>query len=95
MTFVERMILSVKVRANDAGRCESRPHKKRRVNEVIIGTCHSVMAPERVADIMGVGLDKAKLLMKRTTQKGVRTAVYPMFRKYRTDTISTPQKQIP
>ena len=46
-----------------------------------------MVTPERVADVMGVGIGKAKLLMKKTTQKGVRTAVYPVFRRYRTDTI--------
>ena len=60
----------------------------------MVGTRHSVVTPEQVADVMGAGLDKAKLLMKRTTQKGVRTAVYPMFCKYRTDTIRLKSKYL-
>ena len=60
----------------------------------MVGTRHSVVTPEQVADVMGAGLDKAKLLMKRTTQKGVRTAVYPVFRKYRTDTTRLKSKYL-
>ena len=65
--LVERMLSSVKVRVDDAGTRKSRLHKKRRVNKVIIGTRHSVVTPEQVADVMGAGVDKAKLLMKGTT----------------------------
>ena len=36
---------------------------------------------------MGIGIDKAMKLLKVSTQKGVRTAVHPIHRRYRTDHI--------
>ena len=85
--LLERMIASVKVRADTAGTRKARVHRKRTIGKVVIGTRHSVVTPERVADVMGIGIDKAKHLLKNTTQKGVRTAVYPIHKRYRTDTI--------
>ena len=48
--LVERMISSVKIKADETGTRKSRLHKKRRINKVVIGTHHSVVTPERVAD---------------------------------------------
>ena len=86
-TLLERMIASVKVTADTAGTKKARGHRKRFIGKVAIGTRHSVVTPERVADVMGIGIEKAKHMMKKTTQRGVRTAVYPIHKRYRTDTI--------
>jgi len=48
-------------------------------------TQHSSVTPERVSRLFGVGLNKAKDLLRVTTQRGVRTAVHPITRRYRVD----------
>ena len=67
--LLERMIASVKVKADTSGTIKTRLHCKKTIGTVVIGTCHSAVTPERVADVMGIGIDKAKHLMRKTTQK--------------------------
>ena len=78
--FAKRMIESVHVESRDdqasAMRCAS---------EVISNTRHSVITPERVSRVFGVGLNAAKQTIAVTTQKGVRRALHPLNRRYRVD----------
>ena len=85
----ERLVSTVKVSQRVKQRPQKvPPHKKRPViRKMVANTRHSVITPEHVAKIMHMGLDKAKNLLKVTTQKGVRTAVHPIHRRYRTDHI--------
>ena len=56
-----------------------------RVSEVVSKERHSKHTPERVSEIIGCGSDEAKQILGITTQNLIRTAVYPLFRKYRND----------
>ena len=49
---------------------------------------HSPVTPERVSDIFGCGLQTAKETIRVTTQLGIRSAVHPLRRRYRTDLLS-------
>ena len=61
-------------------------HKaKRRTKRVTATARHSNITPERIAMVMNVSLEKAKNMMRVTTQKGIRTAVHPIHRRYRVD----------
>ena len=60
-----------------------------RVSEVVSKERHSKHTPERVGEIIGCGFDKAKQILGITTQNLIRTAVYPLFRKYRNATSGT------
>ena len=56
--------------------------------KVIANTRHSVISPEHVARMMNVGLDKAKEILRVTTQNEVYTAIHPIHRRYKTDHIN-------
>jgi len=70
----ERMISAVHV-TTDA----------RTAQELLSSTRHSKFTVEHVSKLFNVGIDKAKEILFTTTQKGVRTAVQPLNRRYRVD----------
>ena len=49
---------------------------------------HSKVTPERVSEIFGCGIETAKETIRVTTQHGVRSAIHPLRRRYRTDLLS-------
>jgi hypothetical protein len=55
------------------------------VSSAMINTRHSAVTPERASRLFGIGLNKAKDLLRVTTQRGIRTAVHPITRRYRVD----------
>ena len=58
------------------------------VGSTIITQRHSSVTPECVADIFGCGIETAKQTICITTQHGVRSALHPLKRRYRTDLLS-------
>ena len=46
---------------------------------------HSKVGPEELARKWNIGLESAKRTLQVTTQRGVRTAVHPLHRRYRVD----------
>ena len=46
---------------------------------------HSSLTPENLASKWNIGLDTAKRAIQVTTQRGVRTAIHPLHRRYRVD----------
>lgn len=46
---------------------------------------HTTITPEELAKKFGCGLETAKKTLKATTQMGIRHAVHPLSRRYRTD----------
>ena len=48
---------------------------------------HSIHSPETLSRLWNVGIETAKRTMRATTQKGIRQALHPIFRRYRTDHI--------
>ena len=81
----ERLVSTVKIsRKPKQQALKLLPHKKRLViRKMVANTRYSVITSEHVARMMHIGLDKAKSLLKVTMQKGVRTAVHPIHRRYR------------
>lgn len=51
-------------------------------------TRHSAVSPEELSKKWKVGLKTAKDTLQRTTQMGVRSAVHPLRRRYRTDLLT-------
>lgn len=82
----ERMIASVRV--NHVGSKRGRPKDNmipRKARKTITQSRHSVITPEHLARMHGIGLDKAKTMLRVTTQKGIRTAKHPIHKRYRVD----------
>ncbi len=52
------------------------------LQEVMSKTRHSIYTPDHVSRVFNLGLDKSKTTLLVTTQKGVRTAVHPIHRRY-------------
>ena len=46
---------------------------------------HSPITPEEVSQKFAIGLDTAKKTIQVTTQRGIRHAIHPIHRRYRTD----------
>ena len=55
---------------------------------------HSPITPEEVAKKFGIGLDTAKKTLQVTTQRGIRHAIHPIHRHYRTDHLDLHRKRL-
>ena len=55
------------------------------LSKVVTDHRHSPITSEEVSIKFGVGLETAKKTLQVTTQRGVRHAVHPIHRHYRTD----------
>ena len=64
------------------------------VGSTMITQRHSAVTPERISDIFGCGLETAKATLRVTTQHGVRSAVHPLRRRYRTDLLSLKYRRL-
>ena len=49
---------------------------------------HCNISPESLSEKLQIGLNTARDTLKVTTQHGIRQAVHPITRRYRTDTMS-------
>lgn len=93
----ERLIASVRIQRKEStvavkrATAEGGPTKRllhranRSMSKVRANARHSSITVEHIARTMRIGIDKAKQMLKATTQKGVRTAVHPITRRYRVD----------
>ena len=57
----------------------------RKVSATGSKTRHSIVSPEELSRKWRVGNNTARETLKATTQRGIRTAVHPLTRRYRTD----------
>ena len=83
---IVKMVASLPIRKSSAKvkSDEKKTHKAKRVSKRITATSrHSTITPERVAKVMNISVEKAKQMLKVTTQKGIRTAVRPIHKRYR------------
>eukprot|EP00956_Cyclotella_meneghiniana_P012523 scaffold17820_cov42-Cyclotella_meneghiniana.AAC.5 len=78
-TFAQCLIESVHVES----RQDIDTTDNRSAAEVVSNTRHSVITPERVSQVFGVGLNTAEQTITVTTQKGIRRAIHPLNRRYR------------
>ena len=84
----ERLVSSVRVEYPRSKRTDKKitAHGKgRSIRKIVANTRHSVITPEHLAQNLNIRLDKAKLMLHVTTQKGIRTEVHPIHRRYRVD----------
>ena len=71
-----------------------RVHDYRTVHAVAVQQRHSEVNPEALAAKWKIGLQAAKDTLKVTTQYGIRHAVHPLKRRYRTDHMSLSYRQL-
>jgi hypothetical protein len=55
------------------------------IQEISSDTRHSKVTPQHLARAWKIGLEKAKEMLRVTTQKGIRYAIHPIRRRYRVD----------
>ena len=67
---------------------ENNQDDSRKVSAIGSKTRHSIASPEELSRKLRVGINTAREILKATTQRGIRTAVYPLTRRYRTDHFS-------
>ena len=86
-TMYERLVSSVRVTYPRSKRASSKANGKRprKANKALSNARHSIVTPEHLARTLTIGLDKAKQMLRVTTQKGIRTATHPIHRQYRVD----------
>ena len=71
------------------------PHKKgRTMGKVTARSRHSKITPEHIAKLMNISLEKAKQMLKVTTQENIRTAINPITRRYRVDHLTLRTNQL-
>ena len=75
----ERIIANINVTYDDAD------VPKRRT--LISSERHLGISPENIAELWGIGYNRAKITIEATTQRGTRSALLPLSRRYRADRI--------
>ena len=55
---------------------------------------HSPVTAENLSRMWNVGLDTARRTLRATTQQGIRTAIHPITRRYRTDQLHLHRKRL-
>lgn len=73
---------------------EERTFDRMMVSRLVTTKRHSEITPEEVSKKFGVGLETAKDTLKVTTQRGIRHAVHPIHRRYRTDHLDLHRKRL-
>ena len=86
-TMYERLVSSVRVTYPTSKRKPSKANGStpRKASKALSNSRHSKVTPEHLARTLNIGLDKAKQMLRVTTQKGIRTATHPIHRRYRVD----------
>ena len=70
----ERVVSSVRVEYPRLKRTDKKitAHgKESSIRKIVTNTQHSVITPEHLTRTLNIGLDKAKLMLRVTTQKGI------------------------
>jgi transposase len=94
---MQRLIASVKVarcynnKALEEGGTKETNFK---VSAVDTRTRHTELSVKEVSRKFGVGLETARKTLKATTQYGIRHAVHPLSRRYRTDIMQSKRQQL-
>ena len=57
-------------------------------------TRHSKVTPAEVSRTLGIGLETATKTLNMTTQRGIRTAIHPITRRYRVDHLALNRKRL-
>jgi len=79
-TMYPRLVIAVRVHNAD------RTDESRQIGSAIVSDRrHSVVSGDELAKKLRIGINTAKLTYKATTQFGLRHALHPIHRRYRTD----------
>ena len=84
---LERLISAINVeeaaprRNNNCKEKAKTAHKNVTLRNVVSNLRHSVVTPEHLAQILNIGLEKAKKMLRVTNKRGIRTIVHPISRR--------------
>jgi hypothetical protein len=95
-TLIQRLVSSVKIAAcydttNDE---EDNNPLGRKVSAIDTRARHTALYIEEVSRKFGIGLEMAKKTLKATTQYGIRHAVHPLSRWYRTNIMQSKRQRL-
>jgi hypothetical protein len=98
-TLVQRLVANVRVASwNDDEVLhtdeQQQDEPQRNVAAVDIRARHTAITAEEISKKFGVGLETARNTLKATTQLGIRHAVHPLSRRYRTDILQSKRKRL-
>ena len=68
--------------------------KKGAIRKVVANPRNSVILPKHLTRMLNICLDKAKQMLRVTTQRGIHTTVHPISRRYKTDHLHLTRKYI-
>ena len=96
-TLIQRLVASVRIAL-----CYEDDDRDSLMNEAELRTIaavdtrarHTALSVEEVSRKFGVGLETARNTLKATTQYGIRHAVHPLSRRYRTDILQSKRKRL-
>ena len=85
--MLQRLISSVRIASyyEDDNPLDAETESPRNVAVINIKERHTAITAEEVSRKFGVGLDTARKMLKAMTQNGIRHAIHPLSRRYRTD----------
>ena len=92
-TIFKRLVSSVQV-SYPSRKMSSSKLKAAKASKAITNSRHSRIIPDHLDRVMNIGLDKAKQILKVTTQKGICTAVHPIYRRYQVDHLDLHSSQL-
>ena len=90
--LLDRMVASVRVNHEAAivtDDEESDTEDDRKVSLVKANERHTAIGPEELAKTFGIGIEAAQKTLKATTQLAIRSAKFPLSRRYRTDLLQS------
>jgi hypothetical protein len=96
-TLIQRLISSIRVASchkEDEDLEDETDVPQRTVAPVDIRARHTAISAEEISRKFGVGLETARKTLKATTQYGIRHAVHPLSRRYRTDILQSKRKRL-
>ena len=81
-TLLPRIVSNVRVAH------EGIESKKINISDTVSANRHSDISPETLSRHWAIGVETARKTLRVTTQQGIRQAIHPITRRYRTDTMS-------
>jgi hypothetical protein len=78
----------------DLAPSEIKDEPRRTVAATNIRARHTAITAEEISRKFGVGLETIQKILKATTQLGIRHAVHPLSRRYRTDVLQSKWKRL-
>jgi hypothetical protein len=88
--MLDRMVAKIRVQLHQSENVEEFDHDEAHfAKEVISNDRHTKITAEELARKWIIGIESARATLKSTTQHGVRHAIRPLSRRYRTDILQS------